>query len=85
VFAGLEMAAVYSILGAVVGEFVGGQSGLGVLILNRNASLDIPGAIAALTILAVIGVMLQKAVAFARGRLLFWAPSPNLVRGSGGE
>ncbi|TCT06168.1 ABC transporter permease [Aquabacter spiritensis] len=74
VFAGLEMAAVYSILGAVVGEFVGGNSGLGVLILSRNAALDIAGSLAALVILAVMGIALQRAVAFARGRLLFWAP-----------
>lgn len=80
VFAGLEMAAVYSILGAVVGEFVGGQSGLGVLILNRNAVLDIAGSLAALVLLAVMGVALQIAVAAARRRLLFWAPSENPIR-----
>lgn len=80
IFAGLEMAAAYSILGAVVGEFVGGQSGLGVLILSRNAVLDIAGSLAALVILAVMGVLLQTAVAFARRRLLFWAPSPDALR-----
>lgn len=74
VFAGLEMAAVYSILGAVVGEFVGGNSGLGVLILARNAALDIAGSLAALVILAVMGIGLQRSVAFARSRILFWAP-----------
>jgi NitT/TauT family transport system permease protein len=74
VFAGLEMAAVYSILGAVVGEFVGGNSGLGVLILSRNAALDIAGSLAALVILAVMGIGLQRSVAFARTKLLFWAP-----------
>ncbi|MEP9377183.1 ABC transporter permease [Aquabacter sp. CN5-332] len=74
IFAGLEMAAVYSILGAVVGEFVGGNSGLGVLILSRNAALDIAGSLAALVILAVMGIALQRSVAFARSRMLFWAP-----------
>lgn len=74
VFAGLEMAAVYSILGAVVGEFVGGNSGLGVLILSRNAALDIAGSLAALVLLAFMGIALQRSVAFARARILFWAP-----------
>ncbi|MDB5558376.1 MAG: transporter permease [Enterovirga sp.] len=79
IFAGLEMAAVYSILGAVVGEFVGGNSGLGVLILNRNAAMDIAGSLAALVILAVMGIALQRAVAFARQRVLFWAPSNDAL------
>lgn len=78
IFAGLEMAAVYAILGAVVGEFVGGQSGLGVLILNRNAVLDIAGSLAALLVLGLMGVLLQSAVAYARRRILFWAPSPSV-------
>ncbi len=69
-----KMAAVYSILGAVVGEFVGGNAGLGVLILSRNAALDIAGSLAALVILAVMGIALQRGVAFARSRILFWAP-----------
>jgi NitT/TauT family transport system permease protein len=80
IFAGLEMAAVYAILGAVVGEFVGGQSGLGVLILNRNAALDIAGSISALVVLGVMGVVLQKLVAAVKVRLLFWAPSHDALR-----
>jgi NitT/TauT family transport system permease protein len=75
IFAGLEMAAVYAVLGAVVGEFVGGDTGLGVLILSRNAALDIPGALAALVLLALMGVLLQRLVTLARARVLFWAPS----------
>jgi NitT/TauT family transport system permease protein len=71
---------VYSVLGAVVGEFVGGQAGLGVLILSRNATLDISGSIAALVLLALLGLGLQKAVAYARRRLLFWAPSQDALR-----
>jgi NitT/TauT family transport system permease protein len=80
IFAGLEMAAAYSVLGAVVGEFVGGNSGLGVLMLNRNASLDIAGSMAALVLLALLGVALQKLVTMARNRLLFWAPSKDVLR-----
>jgi NitT/TauT family transport system permease protein len=85
IFAGLEMAAAYSVLGAVVGEFVGGQAGLGVLILNRNASLDISGALAALVILALLGVALRHAVVALRRRFLFWSPSAEtLAKSEGG-
>jgi NitT/TauT family transport system permease protein len=85
IFAGLEMAAAYAVLGAVVGEFVGGTSGLGVLILNRNAALDIAGSLAALIILAVMGIVLQRAVAVARARVLFWAPSHDTLRFDRGD
>ena len=85
IFAGLEMAAAYAVLGAVVGEFVGGTGGLGVLILNRNAALDIAGSLAALVLLAVMGIALQRAVAFARARVLFWAPSQDALRLDRGE
>jgi NitT/TauT family transport system permease protein len=80
IFAGLEMAAVYAILGAVVGEFVGGQTGLGILILNRNAVLDIGGALAALILLALMGVLLQKAVSIVRMKVLFWEPSRSALQ-----
>jgi NitT/TauT family transport system permease protein len=80
IFAGLEMAAAYAVLGAVVGEFVGGRSGLGVLILNRNAALDIAGSLAALVLLAVMGIALQRSVTMLRRKLLFWAPSQDALR-----
>lgn len=75
VFAGLEIGAAYSVLGAVVGEFVGGQSGMGVLILQMNASLDIAGTFSALVILGVMGVAISRSLAALRRRILFWAPS----------
>jgi NitT/TauT family transport system permease protein len=79
IFAGLEMAVTYSVLGAVVGEFVGGNSGLGVLILSRNAALDISGSMATLVLLAIIGIALQRLVSLARARILFWAPSHDAL------
>ena len=79
IFAGLELAAIYSVLGTVVAEFVGGNAGLGVLILNRNANFDIPGSMAALVVLAIIGIGVQRAVAYARRKILFWAPSEDAL------
>ncbi|HEY4202414.1 MAG TPA: ABC transporter permease [Devosiaceae bacterium] len=79
IFAGLELAAISAVLGTVVGEFVGGDRGLGVLILNRNAALDIPGAMAALVVLAVMGIVVQTAVSTLRRKMLFWAPSERVA------
>jgi NitT/TauT family transport system permease protein len=80
VFAGLDMALVYSLLGAIVGEFVGGQRGLGVRILVHNAALDIAGTFAVFMVLAALGVALHVIIGLVRRRVLFWAPSerPNI-------
>lgn len=75
IFAGLEMGAAYSVLGAVVGEFVGGQSGMGVLILNMNASMDIAGTFSALVVLGAMGLAIGRSLGAVRRRVLFWAPS----------
>ena len=42
IFAGLSVAVVFSILGALVGEFVGSKDGIGFLILDANYQLNIP-------------------------------------------
>lgn len=73
IFAGLNMAAVLAILGAIVGEFVGAQAGLGMLILQRNEMLDISGVFALLVILAAMGVSLHLAVRLVERRVCFWA------------
>ena len=72
IFAGIEIAAVLAVIGAVVGEFVGAQSGLGYLITALNFSLDVPGVFAVLIFLSLIGIGLHAVVRFAGRRLVFW-------------
>src|SRR5207249_8001556 len=59
VFAGLDIAIVFGVLGAIVGEFVGSQRGLGNLILQFHTALDIASMFAVLLLLAVLGVALH--------------------------
>jgi NitT/TauT family transport system permease protein len=81
VFAGLDVAVVFSVLGAIVGEFVGAQQGLGNLILQFNFSLDIAGVFAVLILLSVLGVALHLIMQALQKRLIFWA-EPELVIGA---
>ncbi len=74
VFAGLQMAAVFSLTGAIVGEFVGGREGLGRLILEMNAQFDEAGIFAALVILAVLGATFHGILRAIQRRVLFWSP-----------
>ncbi|KAA0971219.1 ABC transporter permease [Aureimonas fodinaquatilis] len=82
IFAGLEMAAVFSVVGAIVGEFVGAQRGLGTLILAMNAQMDTAGTFSIFIILALIGLLLHGSLRFVSKRLLFWTSSGQQTVGS---
>jgi NitT/TauT family transport system permease protein len=75
IFAGLEIALVYSLLGAVVGELVGGRVGLGVLLIQRTASLDLAGVFGVFVVMALLGIVLNWLLRFVRRRVLFWMPA----------
>ena len=72
IFVGLDVAIILSVIGAIVGEFVGSQAGLGYLILQRNFTMDMAGVFAVLTILVVMGLGLHYAVQFAQRHIVFW-------------
>lgn len=79
VFAGLDIAIVFSVLGAIVGEFVGAQRGLGNLILQYNFSLDIAGVFAVLILLAAMGVILHLIMQAIQRRVIFWAEPDQVI------
>ena len=87
--AGLEVAMVFSLVGAIVAEFVGSEAGLGMLIQSRNFSMDVAGEFAVLFLLAILGLALNAVVVLVRRRVLFWDPSqkqassgPSVMKGS---
>lgn len=73
IVAGLDVAVVLSVIGAIVAEFVGSQAGLGYLIIASNTSLDVATMFAALVVLSVIGLTLHYLVVFIGRRLAFWS------------
>jgi NitT/TauT family transport system permease protein len=79
VFAGLDIAIVFSVLGAIVGEFVGAQRGLGNLILQFNVSLDIAGVFAVLILLSVMGVALHLIMQAVQKHVIFWAEPDETI------
>lgn len=72
IFAGLNVAIVLSILGSIVGEFVGSRAGLGNLILEANFQFNIAQVFAILVVLGFFGVLMSWIVRTIQGRLLFW-------------
>lgn len=82
IMAGLEVAMVFALIGAIVAEFVGAESGLGMLIQSMNFTMDVAGQFAVLFILALVGLGLNRAIAWLRRRVLFWDPSEKTVSGA---
>lgn len=75
IMAGLELAVVLSLIGAIVAEFVGAQAGLGTLIQAMNFNMDVAGQFSVLLVLSAIGLTLNRTVKAVRRRVLFWDPS----------
>lgn len=71
-FSGARVAAVFSVVGAVVGEWVGSDRGLGSLIIRSNARLATDMVFAAIILLAVTGVLLFGAVGVIERLALPW-------------
>ncbi len=84
IFAGLKTAAVFSVVGAVVGEYLGGGHGLGELIRFSAQTLRIDRVFALIVYLGVIGLLLFGLVAWAERKLLFWHKSEIFeIQGTG--
>jgi NitT/TauT family transport system permease protein len=70
ILGGMRVGATLAVIGAIVAEWVGGQSGLGVLInIARGSLFDIPLMFATLVTIALIGIALYSSIVFAE-RLL---------------
>ena len=72
IFAGLEIAMIFALIGAIVAEFVGAQAGLGMLIQSMNFSMDVAGQFSVLLILSILGLCLNSVIVGIRRRVLFW-------------
>jgi NitT/TauT family transport system permease protein len=58
IFAGLKISITFAVVGAVVGEFVGGQGGLGYLLLIANGNMDTALLFAGIVALTLLGILL---------------------------
>jgi NitT/TauT family transport system permease protein len=71
-FSGLKVAATLAVAGAVVGEFVGADKGLGYLLLVTNSNLETALMFATLFALTLIGLLFFYAVEFLEALLIPW-------------
>ena len=75
VFAGMEIGIVFAIIGAVVGEYLGGNEGLGTLVVLYLNNLNAQNLFAVIVILTLIGFALFLAVIGLKRLFIPWHES----------
>jgi NitT/TauT family transport system permease protein len=74
-FSGLKVSVTLAVVGAVVGEFVGSNSGIGYVLQVANGNFDLPLMFAGLVLLSVIGVLLFAVVDLIERMMIPWHAS----------
>jgi NitT/TauT family transport system permease protein len=72
ILTGLKAAVPYSLIGAVVGEIMASNRGLGYLLIHAQGQYDTAGVFAAIIILMVMGLLLNEVVNRSETYLLRW-------------
>jgi ABC-type nitrate/sulfonate/bicarbonate transport system permease component len=73
--AGLRTGITLSLVGAVVAEWTGADSGLGYLVLSANARLATAQAFAAVLLITLLGLTAYGVAVFVERRVCWWSPS----------
>jgi NitT/TauT family transport system permease protein len=81
-FAGVKVALVLSVTGAIVAEFVAANEGLGYLVLQANYSLDTAFALVILLILALLSLVLFAVVEMLQKKWIPWSAEVRQIEGS---
>ena len=83
-FSGTKIAIAVSVIGAVIGEWVGASAGLGYFMVRSAAQFQTPRVFAAVVVLSVMGIALFVAAGLSERHLLPWHQSQRRRRAAGG-
>ncbi|HEY7062823.1 MAG TPA: ABC transporter permease [Chloroflexota bacterium] len=72
IFSGLKVAITLAVIGAIIGEFVGGNEGLGYLIVIANAQLRTAMSFSSFILLSLMGLALFAAVVLLERLMVPW-------------
>jgi NitT/TauT family transport system permease protein len=75
ILTGMEVGVVLAIIGAIVGEYLGGNSGLGYLLIARMNAFETDGLFAVMIHMSILGFVFYFAVGFLRRLLIPWHQS----------
>jgi NitT/TauT family transport system permease protein len=72
IFAGLRVAITLAVVGAVVGEYVGANRGLGALVIATQGNFDTPLMFAVFVYLTAVGIVLYKIMELMESTFFSW-------------
>lgn len=75
IIASLHVAFGFAVIGAIVGEFLGAQKGLGLVIATAQNNFDPNGVFASMLIIGGLALTAEALIAQLERRLLSWRPS----------
>ncbi len=81
IIASLHVAFGFAIIGAIVGEFLGSQKGLGLVIASAQNNFNPNGVFAAMLIIAIVALTAEGLIAQLERRLLAWRPRTSTEPG----
>ena len=73
-FAALPNAVAFSLIGVVISEFVGSDTGMGYLIITSLSTLNATDMFATITLLSVLGIALVSSIRYVEKRAMRWTP-----------
>lgn len=71
-FSGLKISGTYSIMGAVIGEWIGGRMGLGVYMLRVRQSFATDQVFAVITVIVLLSIMVLKGIQIIEKKMMPW-------------
>lgn len=72
IFAGLQIAVVLGLIGAIVAEFISSREGLGYVISSNSFDMNLGMMFAAIVSLSIIGVAGSSLIRYAQSKIVFW-------------
>jgi NitT/TauT family transport system permease protein len=77
-FAGLRIGSTLAVIGVTVGEMVGGNTGLGYLLVFGEGSANTAMVFVSIILLTLVGILAYLAVVWAERRVLHYIPARSL-------
>jgi NitT/TauT family transport system permease protein len=74
IIASLHVSFGFALIGAIVGEFLGAEHGLGLLISQAQGTFNPNGVFAAMLLIAVVALVAEGLITLLEKRLLAWRP-----------
>jgi NitT/TauT family transport system permease protein len=84
IFGGLKVAIALSVIGAIVGEFVGASEGLGYLVIAAQGNLNTKLIFASITLMAIMGIVLFYIIELLERMVIGWHYAARAMEEGGG-